>query len=115
MQEEVKLVLADLLDYGCILLFRHASEVARQGEVDSLQLDKGVDHLCRADPGVQDQSMWEGCMLLQHVLQPAKGTHAVHLNHTKTIVVACRIMACKLAKLMGCCALWCGLQSVLQE
>ena len=114
MQEEVNSVSADLLDHGLILLFRHASEVARQGEVDSLQLGKGVHHLCRADPGMQDQSMWEGRMLLQNLLQPAKGTHAVHLNHIKIVVVACHIKACELAKLMGPGALWCGLQSVLQ-
>ena len=107
MHEEVNLALADLLDHGLILLFGHASEVARQGEVDSLQLGKGIHQLCRANPGMQYQSIWEGRVLLQDLLQPAKGTHTMHLYDTKSDVVAChiKVQACK-ADLLLCIVVW---------
>ena len=76
---------SDLLDHWFILLLGHVSQVARQGEEHSLQLGKAVHHLSRANPGMQDQAIWEGCMLIQDLLQLAKGAHAVHLQPLSTL------------------------------
>lgn len=69
-----------LLDHWLILLLGHASEMAREGEVDSIYLGQHVHHFSRTNPGVQNETLWIGPMLLHDLLQPAKCAHTVHLQ-----------------------------------
>ncbi len=80
MQQRKKVQLC-LFDHWLVLLLGHASQVAREGEVDSLDLGQGIHHFSRANPGVQNQSLRKRPMLLDHILQLAKCTDAMHLHY----------------------------------
>lgn len=70
-----------LFDHWLVLLLGHASQVAREGEEDSLDLGQGIHHFSRANPGMQNQSLRKRPMLLDDFLQLSKCTDTMHLHY----------------------------------